>query len=147
MITWNPQKEVPLKRYVYCFGLLFAMLPWVVDAEVVALQLQRPGVKKAEQMVYGVDVGSGQVVWEQRFGEEVNFVQKVQAGVLVGCDDGTLSLVDPKSGALQWSAKLGTKGEKVNEFRGEFANGYLVSFHNEVLWLVSSKGELVWVLR
>lgn len=30
---------------------------------------------------------------------------------------------------------------------GEFASGYLVSSHNEVVWLVSPKGELLWTLR
>lgn len=125
----------------------FGFLPLAASGEVVGLQLERKGVKKPEQMVYGVDLANGQVVWEHRFGEEVNFVEKVKAGLLVGCDDGTLSLVDAGTGEVKWTAKLGEKDEKVNTFRGEFASGYLVSFHNEVLWLVSPKGEVVWVLR
>ncbi|MFZ5805121.1 MAG: PQQ-binding-like beta-propeller repeat protein [Acidobacteriota bacterium] len=136
-----------MKRWILALVVLFGFLPLAAEAEVVALQLERKGVKKPEQMVYGVDLASGQVVWEHRFGEEVNFVEKVKGGLLVGCDDGTLSLVDPATGSLRWTAKLGEKDEKVNTFRGEFAEGFLVSFHNEVLWLVSPKGELVWVLR
>ena len=122
-------------------------LPPAVGCETVALQLERKGVKKPEQMVYGLDLAKGQVVWEHRFGEEVNFVEKVNAGLLVGCDDGTLNLLDPATGEVKWTVRLGEKEEKVNTFRGEFAAGYLVSFHNEVVWLVSPKGQLLWTLR
>lgn len=136
-----------MRRWVLGCLAFFLLFPLAASAEVVALQLERKGVKKPEQMVYGVDLATGQVVWEHRFGEEVNFVEKVKSGLLVGCDDGTLSLLDPGSGAVKWTAKVGAKDEKVNTFRGEFADGYLVSFHNEVLWLVSPKGELLWTLR
>jgi hypothetical protein len=119
----------------------------MASAEVLVLQLERKGVKKPEQMVYGLELATGQVLWEHRFGEEVNFVEKVKGGVLVGCDDGTLSLLDPQNGQVRWSVQLGGKGERVNTFRGEFANGFLVSHHNEVLWFVSPKGELLWSLR
>lgn len=121
-------------------------LPLLAEAETVAFQLELKGVKKPEQMVYGLDVSSGKVVWERRFAEEVNFVEKVKTGLLVGCDDGTLHLLDPQSGEVRWTVKLGQKDEKVNTFRGEFAGGYLVSHHNEVLWFVSPTGELLWSL-
>lgn len=121
--------------------------PLLAEAETVALQLELKGVKKPEQMVYGLDLGSGKVVWERRFAEEVNFVEKVRAGLLVGCDDGTLHLLDPQSGEVRWTVKLGQKDQNVNTFRGELAGGYLVSYHNEVLWFVSPKGELLWSLH
>ncbi|GBC80779.1 Outer membrane protein assembly factor BamB [bacterium HR09] len=135
-----------MKRWMLVFAFV-SFLPLAAEAEVVALQLERRGVEKPEQMVYGVEVETGKVVWEQRFGEEVNFVEKVKGGVLVGCDDGTLSLVEPASGQVRWTTKLGEKDEKVNTFRGEYPAGYLVSFDNETLWFVSPKGELLWFLR
>lgn len=93
-----------MRRRIVGLSVLLVLLPLVAEAEVVALQLEREGVNKPEQMVYGVDLASGQVVWEQRFGEEVNFVEKVKGGLLVGCDDGTLSLVDPATDAWRWTA-------------------------------------------
>jgi hypothetical protein len=93
--TMKANKGGTMKRWILALVVLFGFLPLAAEAEVVALQLERKGVKKPEQMVYGVDLASGQVVWEHRFGEEVNFVEKVKGGLLVGCDDGTLSLVDP----------------------------------------------------
>lgn len=136
-----------MKRWVLGLTGLLVLWPLAAKAEVVALQLERKGVKKPEQMLYGVDLANGQVVWEHRFGEEVNFVEKVKGGFLVGCDDGTLSLVNPATGELKWTTELGEKDEKVNVFRGEFANSYLVSFHDQVVWFVSAKGELLWFLR
>jgi len=149
MVTWGTSKEAQVVRGIASWFLLLASLalPPAVGCETVALQLERKGVKKPEQMVYGLDLAKGQVVWEHRFGEEVNFVEKVNAGLLVGCDDGTLNLLDPATGEVKWTVRLGEKDEKVNTFRGEFAAGYLVSFHNEVVWLVSPKGQLLWTLR
>ncbi|MGQ9494688.1 MAG: hypothetical protein ACUVRY_00255 [Thermoanaerobaculaceae bacterium] len=71
-------------------------------------------------------------------------MEKVEGGFLVGTDDGFLTLLDPEKGEVIWKLKL---GQKVNTFRGQVAGGFLVSFHNEVVWLVSQKGELVWTLR
>lgn len=136
-----------MARWMVSLLLASFSLPLAAGAQVVALQLERKGVKKPEQMLYGIEVSSGKVVWEHRFGEEVNFAETVKGGLLVGCDDGTLSLLDPATGEVRWTLKLGEKDEKVNTFRGEFSGGYLVSYHNEVLWFVSPKGELVWVLR
>lgn len=120
------------------------LLPTMALGEILPLQLELAGRKDGERMVYGVDLASGQIVWERRFGDEVNFVEKVKGGFLVGSDDGFLSLLDPEKGEVVWNVKL---GKKVNTFRGEVSGGFLVSFHNEVVWLVSPKGELVWTLR
>ncbi len=136
-----------MKRWILGLTVILVLWPLAAEAEVVALQLERKGVKKPEQMVYGRNLASGQVVWEHRFGEEVNFVEKVKEGWLVGCDDGSLNLLDAITGALRWTAKLGDMGDKVNTFRGEFSNGYLVSYDDDVLWFVSRKGELLWVWR
>lgn len=120
------------------------LLPTMTLGEILPLQLELKGRKDGERMVYGVDLATGQIAWERRFGEEVNFVEKVKGGFLVGTDDGFLMLLEPGTGEVVWSLKL---GKKVNTFRGEVAGGFLVSFHSEVLWLVSPKGELVWTLH
>jgi|GEM_PF-1443268 len=148
MVPCDRQKEAGKQRRLFCgFSLGQCGPPQSLKAETVALQADRRGVKNPERVVYGVDLANGQVIWEHRFGEEVNFVEKVKGGLLVGCDHGSLSLLDPATGSVVWSWQLGRKGEKVNTFRGEFASGYLVSFHNEVVWFVSPKGELLWSLR
>lgn len=127
-------------------GMLLPLLlfPTIALGEILPMQLELKGRKDGERVVYGVDLANGQIAWERRFGDEVNFVEKVKGGFLVGTDDGFLTLLDPEKGEVIWNLKL---GKKVNTFRGEVAGGFLVSFHDEVLWLVSGKGELVWSLR
>lgn len=125
----------------------FLLLAGAAAAEIVPLQLDRKGVKDPDQVIYGVDAGSGKVVWEHRFPNEANFAKSVKEGILVGCDDGALYLLNSSSGAITWSVQLGSKGEKVNVFHGAVADGWLVSFHNNAYWLVSPKGEVIWTLR
>ncbi|MCS7183609.1 MAG: hypothetical protein NZ869_10940 [Thermoanaerobaculum sp.] len=129
-----------MRRNLWMF-LAFLLFPVLLQAEVIGLAWQRKGVKKPEQVVYGVDLRTGNVVWEHRFGEEVNFVEKVGAGFLAGCGDGTLTLLEPTKGAVVGTKRLGERGEEVNTFRGEFAAGFLVSSHDEAFWLVSPRGE------
>lgn len=123
------------------------MLASVSAAEIIPLDLDRKGVKSPDQVVYGVDAGTGKVAWERRFPNEANFAKVVKDGILVGCDDGALYLLDGSSGAITWTVPLGGKDEKVNVFHGTYEGGWLVSYHNNVYWLVSPKGALVWTLR
>ncbi len=116
-------------------------------AEIIPLQLDRKGVKDSDQVVYGVDAGSGTIAWEHRFPKEANFAKAVKGGILVGCDDGALYLLDATTGSVTWKVQLGEKDEKVNVFHGASGDGWLVSYHNNVYWLVSPKGELIWALR
>ena len=131
---------------------IWALCAWLLvgpfaAAEVIPVQLDRKGVKSPDQVVYGVDAASGKVVWERRFPQEANFAKAVNGGILVGCDDGAVYLLAPADGAVLWSAQVGEKDEKVNGFHGTHANGWLVSYHDNVYWLVSPKGSLVWTLR
>ncbi len=116
-------------------------------AEIIPLQLDRKRVKNSDQVVYGVDAASGKVAWEHRFPREANFAKVVKGGILVGCDDGALYLLDATTGSITWKVQLGEKDEKVNVFHGASGDGWLVSYHNNVYWLVSPKGELIWTLR
>ncbi|MEP0772923.1 MAG: PQQ-like beta-propeller repeat protein [Acidobacteriota bacterium] len=116
-------------------------------ADIVPLQLDRKGVKNSDQVVYGVDLESGAVAWERRFPREANFARVVEEGILVGCDDGALYLLKADNGDIKWTLQLGGKDEKVNVFHGTLDGRWLVSYHNNVYWLVSRDGKLVWTLR
>lgn len=118
-----------------------------VAAEIIPLQLDRKGVKNSDHVVYGVDVKTGAVAWERRFPREANFAKVVEHGILVGCDDGNLYLLNAANGEVKWSTPLGGWDGKVNVFHGTFGNRWLVSYHNNVYWLVSFDGKLVWTLR
>lgn len=115
--------------------------------EIFPLQIDRKGVKNSDQVVYGVELKSGTVAWERRFPREANFAKVVEEGILVGCDDGALYLLNAANGEIKWTLQLGGKDEKVNVFHDVFGNNWLVSYHNNVYWLVSREGKLLWTLR
>ncbi len=135
-----------MRRLAWLVATLVA-LAHIAKADVIPLQLDRKGVKNADQVVYGVDSANGKVVWERRFPREANFVRVTADGILVGCDDGALYLLDAATGAITWTVQLGSKDEVVNVFHGTYGSGWLVSYHNNAYWLVSAKGELIWTLR
>lgn len=128
--------------------LAIAALAQAAHAELIAMRWERKGMKNPKRLVYGLDSANGDIVWQKHVSEEVIFAERVQAGVLVGCADGTLTLLDPATGETRWQIKpSGEKGEKLKAFRGDFADGYLVSDKDEALYFVNAMGKVVWTLK
>ncbi len=123
------------------------MLASIAIAEILPIQIDRKDVKHSDHVVHGIEDETGAVVWERRFPEEANFAKLVEGGILVGCDDGAVYFLDRTNGAVLWQLQLGGKEEKVNGFHGSRSKGWLVSYHDNIYWLVSPKGELIWTLR
>src|SRR5437867_3439499 len=67
--------------------------------------------------VCGVDAETGSLIWRKGFfKDEVNFVEDVDGGFLIGLDEGALILLS-KQGEEIWKAEVPDK-KPVNTFRG-----------------------------
>jgi len=93
-----------------------------------------------KKTVAAFDLASGKVLWEKKLADSVNFVEERPEGILVGCDDGGLYLLNPVDGAQIWKTSLGKY--EVNEFHGSTADGFLVSHDKRVYWLIGSDGKV-----
>jgi outer membrane protein assembly factor BamB len=88
--------------------------------------------------VAAFDLSTGKVVWQKQLPDVLNFAEEQPEGVLVGCDDGALYLLNAGDGAQLWKAAL---GKEVNEFHGATQEGFLVSHDKQVYWLVGRDGK------
>lgn len=128
--------------------LAIAIVAQAAHAELIVVRWERKGMKNPKRLVYGLDSVNGDIVWQKHVSEEVIFAERVSAGVLVGCEDGTLTLLDAATGETRWQIKPGgEKGEKLKTFRGAYADGYLVSDKDEALFFVNAAGKVVWTLK
>lgn len=140
----------PKRTYEECAlaaGIKLAPAPGV-DAEIIAVKWIDPSILDGSFHAYGVDLSTGQLVWDFGRKAEVNFVQPVRDGhTLIGADDGTLALLDTRTGKVRWDVKLGSGTRKrINTFHGEHAKGFLVSDNEEFMWFVGLDGSVLWTM-
>ncbi len=95
--------------------------------------------KAGKGNVTAFDLGAGNVAWQTKVSDSVNFVEEVPDGILVGSDDGRLYLLKAADGRMIWVAVL---GKPVNEFHGASEEGFLVSHDKRAYWLVDRGGKL-----
>ena len=94
--------------------------------------------------VCGLDPATGTPLWRFVRTKTINFAVETTAGVLVGADDGTLTLLDQSSGKMKWTARVPGALTRANGFNRETAEGFLVSDDQEVYWFVGKEGVLKW---
>lgn len=106
------------------------------------------------RVVAGFDTVKRGLAWEVTPCRVANFAEKTSGGILVGCDDSNVVMLDPETGKTLWRSDLAKtepnefKREqrrfreiKVNRFHEERPEGFFVSSSDEVYLLVGKKGE------
>ncbi|HKQ29884.1 MAG TPA: hypothetical protein VJS66_01255 [Burkholderiales bacterium] len=109
---------------------------------------------KSIDTIAGLDLVERDVKWEARPCPSPNFIKATAAGILVGCENSQLSLLNPVDGSERWrrnfaqdqpiavnGAHKSQKKYDIDKYRGEALGGYLVSDSEEAYFFVSAKGE------
>lgn len=123
----------------------------VSAADVVTVKWDKGG---ANRTVVAFDLTRRAVVWDTIPCRTGNFAEKTSGGILVGCDDSNVVMLDPATGNVLWRRDLAmqepdvSKREKrpfreiqVNRFHGERPDGFFLSSSDEVYLLIGKKGE------
>lgn len=109
---------------------------------------------KGHRMVAAFDLATRTVRWEINPCKTANFAATTSVGVLIGCDDSNVILLDPASGKEIWRRDLAMiepdegrrynrtyREVKINRFHQETPQGFFVSFADEIYVLMGHKGE------
>jgi len=106
---------------------------------------------KSDRGVVAFDLTARNILWEAKPCWIPNFAEKTSGGVLTGCDDGQVAMLDPATGKEIWKRSVmdglapgsarPEKLIKVNRYHGEKADGFFVSTSDEVYLLIGKRGE------
>ncbi len=109
---------------------------------------------KSKQTVAALDLAARGVRWEVSPCRTPNFAAKTSVGILVGCDDSNVLLLEPQTGKEIWRRDLAIeepdagkrdrrpfRETQINRFQEERPDGFLVSVSDEVFVLLGKKGE------
>lgn len=133
-------------RIVQCAVAVLLALPTVgFAADTVFVKWEKSGSKYT---VAAIDLTTRNVLWEVVPCKEPNFAKKTAIGVLVGCEDSNVMMLDAESGKEIWRRDLAGPSEvrrkknlEINRYHGETANGFFVSVSDETYLLIGKKGE------
>ena len=108
---------------------------------------------KSDRGLVAFDLTARKVLWEAKPCWIPNFAEKTSMGVLTGCDDGNVAMLDPATGKEIWKCNVmdgptansvrPEKLIKVNRYHGEKPEGFFVSTSDEIYLLISKRGELL----
>src|SRR5688500_10560355 len=128
-----------------------ALISTTAHAEIVFVKWDKGG---SEQMIAAFDLATRKMLWEVKPCKTPNFAERTSVGILTGCDDSNVVLLDPTTGNEIWRRDLvmaepsETRRQtrpfrevKVNRFHAEKPEGFFVSVSDEVYLLVGKKGE------
>ncbi len=127
-------------------------IPAAVNAaDIVIVKWDKGG---SNRTIVAFDLSKRAVVWDTIPCRTGNFAEKTSGGILVGCDDSNVVMLDPATGNVLWRRDVAMrepderKREKrpfrefqVNRFHGERPDGFFVSSSDEVYLLIGRKGE------
>lgn len=115
------------------------------------MRWQNPGSNRG---VAAFDVAKGKLAWEFSACTTANFAAATSTGVLVGCDDSNLILLDTASGKEIWRRDLAITERdearranrtfrelRINRFHAETPEGFFVSSADVVYLLIAKKGD------
>lgn len=104
--------------------------------------------------IAALDLTKRAVLWEVTPCLTGNFSEKTSVGILVGCDDSNVVLLDPETGKVVWQRDLAMQEPderrrerrpfreiKINRYHAERPDGFFVSSSDEVYVLMGKKGE------
>ncbi|MDH4133799.1 MAG: hypothetical protein OEV31_03340 [Gammaproteobacteria bacterium] len=104
--------------------------------------------------IMALDLSKRAVLWEVTPCLIGNFSEKTSVGILVGCDDSNVVLLEPETGKVVWRRDLAMQEPderrrerrpyreiKINRYHAERPDGFFVSSSDEVYVLIGRKGE------
>lgn len=108
---------------------------------------------RGHRMVAAIDLATRAVRWEINPCRTANFAEPTSVGILVGCDDSNVILLDAATGKELWRRDLAMiepdpnrypnriyREIKVNRFHYEKPEGFFVSFADEIYVLMGRDG-------
>lgn len=109
---------------------------------------------RGHRMVAAFDLSTRAVRWEINPCKTANFAATTSVGILIGCDDSNVMLLEPATGKEIWRRDLAMiepdedrrrtrefREIKINRYHQETPQGFFVSFADEIYVLMGRKGE------
>ncbi len=95
------------------------------------------------------DIAAGRMAWEWYSCSAANFAEHTSMGVLVGCEDSMLVMLNPETGKEIWrrdlSAMRWQNGKRfdVDRYHGERPEGFLVSQSSDLYLMINKNGDVL----
>lgn len=139
-----------MKKNIFAITVIFLLGSMTLHANEVVYMKWDKG--KANRTAAAFDLTARKVIWEFRDCKTPSFAQKTSIGILIGCDDSAVVMLDAATGKELWRRDISVQQPsadnterrsqlRANRFHSETPEGFFISMYDEAYVLLGKRGE------